>query len=84
MITRQTATLDTITKEVPGNTASLDFGRVFLKGDSVAVTCDINQKTGTNLAATISQAQVMDTVSFTNTANKTFTMTYGTFMVRTY
>ena len=84
VITRQTVTLDTITKEVPTTTTSLDFGRVFLKDDSVAVTCDINEKVGTGTASTISQAQVTDTVSFTSTADKTSTLTYNTFVVSTY
>ena len=81
LITRQSITLDTITIDVPSSQTTLDFGRKFLKDDSVAVTCNIMQKTGTNTAVAISQARVATAVSFTNTADETVSVTYGTFLV---
>ena len=78
--TRSTVALDAITKEGAEAVTSLDFGRVFFKGDSVVILCNLRQTFG-GTTITFTSAAVTTTVDITDAQNKNVALNYGSFMV---
>ena len=78
--TRSGVTLDAIEKEVAESITSIDFGKVFFKGDSIVLLCNLKQTFGGS-TSTLTAAAVTQTVTIPDAQTKNVAMNYNIFMV---